>query len=187
MARPLRDGYAGGINRLFFYLSRYREAIEADLAFRGIDLNRLWRSRQWRKLLNLINHLPPNSHFNEALTGDREVMMEMHRIQEERREAGDGDERPLGPRVSQVDETARRLGEVITELRRLGQLVVFSSARSSATKPGNVQPYPQPVMRDGKTGDWIGKPSTSTLKTRHQHRVSLAQEAAERWKRDHGE
>ena len=181
MARVVRTRYAGGIERLTFYLSRFRDAIEADLAFRGVSLNQLFAQKKWRLLLNLINHLPPNSYFNEALTNDREVMMEMHRIQEARREGSDGEERPVGPRVSQVSEEARRLGEVVTELRRLGSYVMVASPKSSATKPQSVKPYPQPVMIDGATGDWIGRKAQSTLKREHQKRVSIAQEAAKRW------
>lgn len=141
----------------------------------------MWRKRQWRKLLNLINHLPSNSHFNEALTGDREVMMAMHAIQERRQEEGLEDERPLGPRVSQVSETDRRLGELITAVKQLISAVMVASPKSSQTKVASVSPYPQPVMRDGATGEWIGRKSQGTLKRNHQKRVKLAQAAAERW------
>lgn len=30
----------------------------------------MWQSRQWRKLLNLIDHLPQNTHFHHALMQD---------------------------------------------------------------------------------------------------------------------
>lgn len=186
MASALRPRDAGGIERLFFYLSRFRDAIEADLAFRGVSLKALWGERRWRELLNLINHLPPNSHFNEALTSDREVMVAMARIEEKRREAGVESEKPTGPRVSQVSEEARRLGEVVSSLRYLAKVVIAASPKSKG-QVGKYEPYPQPVMIDGKTGNWIGKPTEGTLKKNHKRRVQLAQEAAARWQQTHGE
>jgi hypothetical protein len=38
----------------------------------GIDPGVLWRARDWRKLLNLIDHLPQNSHYYQALVNDEE-------------------------------------------------------------------------------------------------------------------
>lgn len=186
MARALRAGDAGGIERLFFFLARYRDAIEADLIFKGngVSLNHLWATRQWRLLLNIINRLPPNSHFNEAVTGDREVMMAMHEIEERRKEQGQESERPVGPRVSQVSEEARRLGEVVSLIRYLTRVVLVASPKSKSNSAGKMQPYQQPVMRDGKTGDWIGRPSQGTLKKNHLKRVDIAKKAAARWEKD---
>ena len=140
----------------------------------------MWGERRWRELLNLINHLPPNSHFNEALACDRGVMVAMERSAERRREAGIEDERPVGPRVSQVSEEARRMGEVVSSLRYLAKVVIAASPKSKGSI-GKYEPYPSPVMIDGKTGNWNGKPSEGTLKKNHRSRLKLAQEAAARW------
>lgn len=40
---------------------------------RGIDLGQLWRARRWRKLLNLIDQLPRDSHYVEAQLDDEEL------------------------------------------------------------------------------------------------------------------
>lgn len=146
----------------------------------------MWAERRWRELLNLINHLPPNSHFNEALTSDREVMVKMEQIAEARRQAGAEDEKPNGPRVSLVSEEARRLGELIASVNYLGKLVVASSMKAKG-KPGPYVPYPAPVAIDGKTGDWIGKPTEGTLKRNHERRLDLAKAAAKRWEAAHGQ
>lgn len=183
MASALRHGVPGGINRLLFYVSRFRDAIEADLAFRGVSLSFLWKSRQWRKLLNLIQSLPPNSLFNEALTNDRETMMMLHRVQEERRKDGTADEKPAGPRVSQVSEEARRLGEVASLIRWLGGVIVTSSPKFKGGKIPKVEPYTKPVMIDGATGDWIGKPTVDQRQKAHERRVALVRKAAERHKK----
>ena len=182
MAPPLRDGDAGGISRLLFYVSRFRDAIEADLAFRGVSLSSLWKSRQWRKLLNLIQSLPPNSLFNEALTNDKETMMTLHRIQEERRKSGEVDERPVGPRVSQVSEEARRLGEVASLIRWLGGVIVTASPKFKGGKIPKVEPYTRPVMIDGATGTWSGKPTDDKRRRDHERRVAMVRKAAERHK-----
>lgn len=182
MAPPLRDGDAGGISRLLFYVSRFRDAIEADLAFRGVSLSSLWKSRQWRKLLNLIQSLPPNSLFNEALTNDKETMMTLHRIQEERRKSGEADERPVGPRVSQVSEEARRLGEVASLIRWLGGVIVTASPKFKGGKIPKVEPYTRPVMIDGATGTWSGKPTDDKRRRDHERRVAMVRKAAERHK-----
>lgn len=143
----------------------------------------MWRERKWRLLLNLINHLPPNSHFNEALTGDRETMMALHIAQENRRAKGlAGDEKPVGPRVSQVSEEARRLGEVVAMVRWLGKVIIAASPKFQGGKIGKVEPYTRPVMIDGATGEWVGTPTTELLKRRHEKRLKIAQEAAERHK-----
>ena len=182
MAQVLRNGNAGGISRLFFYVSRFRDAIEADLAFRGVSLSSLWKSRQWRKLLNLIQSLPPNSLFNEALTNDRETMVMLHRIQEERRESGEADEKPVGPRVSQVSEEARRTGELVSMVRWLGGVVLTASPKFKGGKIPKVEPYTRPVMIDGATGTWTGKPTASKRQRDHERRVAMVRASAERYK-----
>lgn len=131
--------------------------------------------------MNLINNLPPNSLFNEALTGDRETMMALHRA----KEIGQSDEdalnaKPVGPRVSQVSEEARRLGEVVALLKWLGGVVLHASPKFRGGKLPNVEPYTKPVMIDGSTGEWNGKASTETLQARHKRRVALVQAAAAR-------
>ncbi|HVX20880.1 MAG TPA: hypothetical protein VHB02_06010 [Acidimicrobiales bacterium] len=73
MGAALRAGPPGGRRRLAALISRYGEAIEADLTFRGIDFGTLWRERRWRLLLNLIDHLPTATHFMEAVAMDEEL------------------------------------------------------------------------------------------------------------------
>jgi hypothetical protein len=61
--------------RLFGLLEQHGEAVEADLAFRGIDLRGLWTGElTWRRLGVLVANLPPESAtqtvMREALTDD---------------------------------------------------------------------------------------------------------------------
>ena len=69
MAEAPRD-HRPGIRRLARLLRAHCEAIEADLAVRGIDLRDLWRPGSvltWRRLAALIRHLPPESATMTAL------------------------------------------------------------------------------------------------------------------------
>lgn len=48
--------------------------MEVDLQERyNLDLATEWASRRWRRLLNLIDHLPRNSHYAEAVVNDEEM------------------------------------------------------------------------------------------------------------------
>lgn len=60
--------------RLFFYVERYGDAIEVDLmAVPGCPpMAELWQGRQWRRLLNVIDHLPRSGHFAVTSNDDPE-------------------------------------------------------------------------------------------------------------------
>src|SRR5699024_334536 len=132
--------------------------------------------------LELRRVLFRSSLFNEALTNDRETMMMLHRIQEERRESGQADEKPVGPRGSQVSEEARRLGEGASLIRWLGGVIVAASPKIQGGKIPKAEPYPRAVMVDGATGTWTGKPTASKKRRDHERRVALVKKAAERHK-----
>lgn len=54
-------------------MDRYGEAIEADLADRGLDLLDFFRgARSWRQLLVILDHLPRASRFRQAAADDDE-------------------------------------------------------------------------------------------------------------------
>ena len=54
----------------------------------------LWRQRRWRRLLNLIDHLPANSFMNQALVNDVEyarlVTAERKRLEKAGKKADSG-------------------------------------------------------------------------------------------------
>lgn len=60
--------------RLARAMDKYFPAIEADFAhlYPGISPGALWRGRQWRYLLNLIDHLPQNTQYYHLLMQDEE-------------------------------------------------------------------------------------------------------------------
>lgn len=79
MAALVGVGDSGGRRRLAAVVDRFGEAIEADFArwYPQERLTVLWRKRRWRYLLNLIDHLPRDSYFVEALLDDEEFGEQM--------------------------------------------------------------------------------------------------------------
>lgn len=69
--------------------------MEADFAhfYPGEDVGELWRSRRWRRLLNLIDKLPRNTHYHQAVLADPEHMAMLDRV----RGRGDPGPAPLPP------------------------------------------------------------------------------------------
>lgn len=130
MAGALRPG---GSQRLVYLLERYGQAIEADLADRGWDLAELWRSRRWRFLLNIVDHLPGNSHTSAAMADDDELA--------ERMPAPEPGSPPLqswSPEVERLTLIADRLGEVVT--------AVYNTVAKKPSKPPPRLPRPQTAV-----------------------------------------
>jgi hypothetical protein len=135
VAGALRPAEPGGSRRLAGLIERYGEAIEADLAFRGgWDLGELWRRRRWRFLLNLIEHLPRDSAFAEAVASDDELA-------QSRVEQGDLPG-AAGPSIADYTPVVEAIAALYD---RVGQLIVVTAAAAGAKKPPNPKPYPRPV------------------------------------------
>ena len=138
MADPLR-ARPGKLTRLAPLLERYGEAIEADLAFRGWDLARLWHARRWRFILNILDHLPRDSFFAEAMANDDEAVEAYHRNNPE---AGNG--KP-STRLSELGLTEEILSGIF---HRIGLLyMAFVAANSEKHKqPPKMPPWPMPEL-----------------------------------------
>lgn len=97
-----------------------------------MDLATEWRGRRWRKLLNLIDHLPRDSAYVEAIANDDAMADQL---------------------VEQVPETAPgpRLSDWSPEVEALYALVdrvtelIHLTAAVNGAKPGRMQPAPRPV------------------------------------------
>lgn len=97
------------------------------------------------------------------------------------------EEKPVGPRVSQVSEEARRLGEVVSVVQWLASVIIAASPKFKTGKIGSAEPYPSPVMIDGNTGEYIGKKTDSQRRRSHLKRVDIAKEAAARYSEVYGD
>lgn len=135
MAGALRPG---GSDRLVYLLGRYGEAIEADLALRGWDLADLWQRRRWRFLLNLIEHLPGDSHYLAAVANDDELAE-----QAPEPKPGPPPLHTWTPEVDKLTLIADRLGEVVA--------AVYSTNAKKPPKPPPRLPRPQTAYDRIKT------------------------------------
>jgi hypothetical protein len=130
----LRVAEPGGSERLAGTLIRYGEAIEYDLACRGVDLAQEWRSRRWRKLLNLIDHLPAHSAYAEALAAD-EDLAELILSQP----------RPEGAAVVRISEWSSERA-VLAEISDKLSSVVAAVIAAAGSKPPPFVPSPRPKV-----------------------------------------
>lgn len=113
-------------------MSRYGAAIEYDLACRGIDLGTEWRARRWRKLLNIIDHLPRNSSYVEAMAMDEELALEVLRRPEKKT-----------PPRRRMSEWSAEVELLSTAVDRLSELIQAIAAGHGA-KPTRLNPQPRP-------------------------------------------
>lgn len=99
-----------------------------------LDLATEWRSRRWRRLLNVIDQLPRDSAYVEALSDDDEIAGQLMRT---------GPEKPARPqrRLSDWSPTV----ELLTTINdRLGDLIQTVAALGGA-KPRKIPRGPYPV------------------------------------------
>jgi len=98
----------------------------------------MWRSRRWRYLLNLIDHLPRNSYLSQAVADDEEHTRLML---EARERAGKSDE-PHFPPMSQWSQEAGILADLVDEIRGLRYVTI--AANSGGSKPPPPVRYARP-------------------------------------------
>jgi hypothetical protein len=117
-------------------IARYGQAIERDLLHRyHLDLATEWRSRRWRRLLNLIDHLPRNSAYFQALSNDDLFAAQML-DQEDTAKAG---------AKRAMSEWSVEVELLSSLLDRVGELISVTLAAAGAKKPPKVTPAPRPA------------------------------------------
>jgi hypothetical protein len=89
-----------------------------------VDLATEWRSRRWRRLLNLIDRLPANSHLSDAMAQDEDA---------------ESSERVV--RFSEGSPERDALERVVDTL----QIAVAAIVASAGQKPPAFRPGPRPV------------------------------------------
>lgn len=126
--------------RLAFLVGRYRRQLEVDLrvVYRE-DLTTLWSSRRWRALLNLIDHLPRNTYYSEAVANDEEHAKALAEAAEARRGETEGED--PGPPMHLWDQNAAMTAELIDAVHGLTFTVAAANGAKNL-KPPN--PYTRP-------------------------------------------
>lgn len=100
-----------------------------------LDLATEWRSRRWRRLLNIIDNLPRESRYFEARVND-EYAIEMMLA------ADRGDD--SGPPTRRMADWSAEVELLTAVVNRLGEVVQGIAALGGA-KPHKVPPAPVPT------------------------------------------
>jgi hypothetical protein len=128
---------AGKTRRLADLISRYGEAIERDLQrIYGVDLGEYWRDlRRHRKLANLVDGLPGDSAFAEAMANDPAAAAAVAdgriRVRPE----------PTGPRLTEWSAERAALADICD---RLTVLTIAVLASGGAKQLPKFKPTPRP-------------------------------------------
>lgn len=119
--------------RLAWLLDRYGHHIQADLRPSGVDVHDLWRGGLTpRELLNLVDHLPRTSHYQDALAQDDEI------------HEGHVTPPPGQPKSPPLTEFSPEVEVLTAAVDRLGE-VINAVLAAAGGKPKPVRPYPRPV------------------------------------------
>lgn len=94
----------------------------------------MFRDRRWADLLTLIDWLPRNCAYIEALSEDEEVAEDVLSRKENERPRG------AGPRISEWSPEVERLTDLVD---RMGEVMVAVVA-SQGGKPPKLRPHPRP-------------------------------------------
>ncbi len=133
--------------RLSFLLDRYYPQLEADLHPRGTDIGALWRARDWRRLLNLIDHLPRNTYYSEKMTNDEEYAKAMAEAQAEQQADGGSAKRTPPPMHSWSFE-AGMLAEIIDAIHALDHTTKMVASNGKGPKAPEPYLRPQTAFAD---------------------------------------
>lgn len=94
----------------------------------------LWRQRRWRRLLNLIDHLPANSFMNQALVND-EAYARLVKAERKKLEAS-GQKADSSPSMATWSPEMNLLAVIVDKLSVLIEI--------QKTKPSRPVQYPRP-------------------------------------------
>lgn len=107
----------------------------------GIDPGALWRSRQWRLLLNLIDHLPQNTWYQAAVSMDPEHAEMVIAAQEKARKSGEPDPGPKAPSMAIWSPEVDMLAKVLDAVNGVMTAVI----KSAGGNPKDPKPTPRPA------------------------------------------
>lgn len=99
----------------------------------------MWHGREWRTLLNLIDHLGPHTHTAEAMSQDIELLKSSVEANGGRMPKTDG-----APKLSTWSQEASLLASAVNELRALKSVFIQANSKKGANTP-KVEPVPVPV------------------------------------------
>lgn len=138
-------GTPADIDRLLYLLDRYDKHIEYDLQhFAGEDLVRLWQGRRWRRLLNLIDHLPRHSYYSDAVANDEEHARLLAKAQAERKAQGE-EEKPWSPPMTMFTPEVTAIADLIDSVAAMHHTLRLVNSDPKKKQPAPPEPYRRPV------------------------------------------
>lgn len=127
--------------RLGYLVDTFGDELEVDLqVVAGVDLVELWQSRDWTKLLNLIDRLPRATWYNEAQAND-----EAHAARVAEHLANlPADEKASHPRppLHVWDQQSAMMADMINSIRSVNYTLQAVNSDKGKAKPP--EPYPVP-------------------------------------------
>ena len=146
---PLRPRQPGKRARLRYVVGKYLSALEADFAttYPGTDLGRLWRSRNCRKLLNLIDHLPQNTWYHQMISEDVEHAVMLLRAREDAEKRG-VQPPPSGPSLRSWSPEVDVMTRVLDAVNNVAYATI--KAAGGKGKPPKSSPRPPTAMEKAR-------------------------------------
>lgn len=123
-------------------MTRYGRQIEYDLQRElGVDAQKLWRKRKWRKLLSHIDMLPQATQTRQAMLADPEHIAMILEAQEKY------GLKASGPPMSEYTPEAARLDGVIDAIHALSYITAKANGAKGG-QPPRPQPRPTSIIDD---------------------------------------
>lgn len=141
----VQQGLVAGddLARLLWILGHFRNEVEVDLLQRvGVRLGDLWQRREWRLLLNLIDHLPRTTWTQQAMANHPEYAEKVAEAIAKRRSADVSDEAPSYPLLDWSPEVAG-LAAVVDAVNALRSTLIAVNLERGK-QPPKIEPFPRP-------------------------------------------
>lgn len=142
-------GTAQEVGRLSWLVDKYEGHLTWDLQARaGVDLGALWRGREYHRLLTLIDRIPSNSYYNEALSNDPEHSEMLAKVQADAKDSVNGaEEAPKIPLTTWSPEVAAltRLIDAVKGVQYT--LAAVNSEKGKAPNPPDPEPRPTTLLQ----------------------------------------
>lgn len=141
-----RGGLLAGddLQRLLWMVNTFSRALEVDLQrLDGLSLRDLWQNREWRRLLNHIDHLPANTWSQSQMMDHPEHAARLAESIAARRLKGDLPEKPKPGMVGWSPEVdaLTTLTDAVNSVRHA--VIAVNAEKGKSPKPPEFMPRPE--------------------------------------------
>jgi hypothetical protein len=128
--------------RLAYLVDHYYEDLDADLRKHlGVDIDELWHSRRWGRLLGYINRLPSHTWYSQTVSQDEEhTALLAKQLAEQSINEGEKKE-AAAPPISTWTPEAALLSDVLDAVNKVTHAVLSTNAGKSVEA---APPAPRP-------------------------------------------